>query len=112
MTNQIQSENVKLYPWQLANGESKPEFTLKLKNTLSDGTKSLNLSEPSIKVVRKATRVLEFEIVNGERQPTADAGFAFGLALISGVTGLSEDILEELKTADFSQAQSYLNSFQ
>jgi hypothetical protein len=97
----------KVPEWAFADGQPKPEYSLQLKKALPDGTKVLHLVEPSIKAIRRATKLL----VLADGEPTSDSGLSFGVALISGVTNIQEETVEELSHTEFKAALDYLQSF-
>jgi hypothetical protein len=103
----------KVPDWAFADGSPKPEYRLDLKITLSDGTKSLMLTEPNIKTLRRATKLLQYGPADakGDREETGESGLAFGIALISGVTNLPDDVVEELPQTAYKTAIEYLLSF-
>ena len=94
--------------WALADGTPKPEYSLPLRTPLSDGTKALALFEPNIKTLRRASKLFA---TDAHGNTTPDSAIAFGAELISGVTGIPSDIVEELPGGVFKQAVEYLQSF-
>jgi hypothetical protein len=112
--NTIMPEEVVKPVWALANGKPKPEWKLVLKAPLSDGSKELFLMEPTVKSIRRATKLLEFEPssdANGDRVPKQESVLAYGIALIAGVTNLTDEVIEEIPMSLFTAVVEYLGSF-
>jgi hypothetical protein len=102
---------VALKEWQvLSNGlaVNKPEWRLTLSKPISNGVKVLELSEPSIGAIRKAKKL---SVKDDTGEVDEDSQLDMGFSLLSSVTGISVEDLEELKMSDFVKAQVYFGEF-